>query len=126
MVISTSRVVALLGLLLPSVVSFAVPAQPLTPRALEAPWKANGLFSGHKRQSGDNSSCNHGPKSRGCWNGDFSIDTDMDVHWPDTGKTVKYHLVISNSTGAPDGFERPMFLINGQSPGPVSVVEYLI
>ena len=47
----------------------------------------------------------------------------MDLEWPDTGKTVKYHLTITNSTGAPDGFERPMFLINGQYPGPVSVIQ---
>jgi hypothetical protein len=45
----------------------------------------------------------------------------MDEHWPNTGKVVKYHLTISNATGAPDGFERPVLLINGQTPGPVSV-----
>ena len=53
-------------------------------------------------------------------NGDFDIDTDMDLHWPNTRKTVKYHLTITNGTGAPDGFERPILLINGQTPGPVS------
>lgn len=31
----------------------------------------------------------HGPQDRGCWDGVYSIDTDMDIEWPDTGKTVK-------------------------------------
>lgn len=33
--------------------------------------------------------CVHGPNTRHCWHGDFSIDTDMDLSWPDTGNTVK-------------------------------------
>lgn len=120
MVFSISRVATAVGLLLPIVSSFAVPAERLTPRVPEVPWKETGLFSGHNRRDDYETSCNHGPQSRGCWDGEFSIDTDMDVSWPTTGKTVKYHLTISNTTGAPDGFERPMLLINGQSPGPVS------
>jgi hypothetical protein len=36
--------------------------------------------------------CVHGPYSRHCWDGDFSIDTDMDLSWPDTGKIVKARL----------------------------------
>jgi len=113
-----------LTLLLPSVASFAVPATELTPRTLEVPWKKSGLYSGRKRRrmrrDDYNTGCNHGPESRGCWTGDFDIDTDMDEEWPNTGKTVKYELTITNVTGAPDGFERQMFHINGQFPGPVS------
>jgi hypothetical protein len=119
MVFSTTRVATVLGLLLPSVTSFAVPAERFAPRVPEVPWKENGLWSGHKRRDSYNTSCNHGPQSRGCWSGGYSIDTDMDLQWPTTGKTVKYHLTISNATGAPDGFQRQMFLINGQYPGPV-------
>ena len=122
MVSSISRVVTALGLLLPTVTSFVVPHKSLAPRTPEVPWKNTGLFSGHSKRQGYETACNHGPESRGCWIDDFNIDTDMDVEWPDTGKTVKYHLTITNTTGAPDGFERPMFLINGQYPGPVSVV----
>jgi hypothetical protein len=122
MVSSVSRVVAALGLLLPTVTSFAVSHQNLEHRTPEVPWKKTGLFSGRSKRQGYETSCNHGPQSRGCWIGDFNIDTDMDVSWPDTGKTVKYDLTITNTTGAPDGFERPMFLINGQYPGPVSTV----
>lgn len=112
----------MLALLLPSVVSIAVPATDFAPRKLEVPWKKTGLYSGHKRRrDGYATACNHGPESRGCWTGDLDIDTDMDIEWPNTGKTVKYDLTITNVTGAPDGFEREMFHINGQFPGPVSL-----
>lgn len=120
MVFSISRVATTLGLLLPTVASFAVSYEDLRPRTPEVPWKKTGLFTGHSKRQGYETACNFGPESRGCWYGDFNIDTDMDVSWPNTGKTVKYHLTITNTTGAPDGFERPMLLINGQYPGPVS------
>ena len=131
MVFSTTRVATVLGLLLPSVTSFVVPAELFPHRVPEVPWKNNGLWGGHKSRdgydTGYNTGCNHGPQSRGCWSEGFSIDTDMDLQWPDTGKTVKYHLTISNATGAPDGFERPMFLINGQFPGPVcNTIEHTV
>ncbi|KAI8932752.1 hypothetical protein NX059_010242 [Plenodomus lindquistii] len=116
---------AILALLLASRLSFssaiAVPAQPIRPRV---PWEKTGIFGGHKRQNGYETSCNYGPESRGCWTNGFSIDTDMDINWPNTGKTVKYHLEITNSTGSPDGFERPMMLINGQYPGPTIVADW--
>ncbi|KAI4632662.1 hypothetical protein J4E80_000019 [Alternaria sp. BMP 0032] len=125
MVVSIFRLATALGLFLPSVTSFAVPSvEHLTPRLPEVPWKKNGLWSGRERRDGYKTNCNHGPQSRGCWNGDFSIDTDMDLHWPNTGKTVKYHLTISNATGAPDGFERPILLINGQTPGPTILADW--
>ncbi|KAG9376047.1 Laccase [Pyrenophora tritici-repentis] len=121
MVLSTLRVGTLLALLLPSAVSFVVPSTEVRPRNLEVPWKKTGLYSGHRRRrDGSIASCNYGPQTRGCW-GDFDIDTNMDEEWPDTGKTVKYELTITNVTGAPDGFERQMFHINGQFPGPVCV-----
>ncbi|KAF1837419.1 laccase [Decorospora gaudefroyi] len=126
MLVPSTWVATLLGLSLFTVTSLAVPAERLTPRVPEVPWKKDGLWSGHKKRDGynTNSSCNHGPQSRGCWNGDYNIDTDMDFVWPNTGKTVKYHLTISNATGAPDGFERPVFLINGQMPGPTLVADW--
>lgn len=95
--LSTTRVATLLGLLLPSVAAFAVPAQTLTPRV---PWEEHGLFEGHQKrgQDGYDTGCNHGPSSRGCWTGDFNIDTDMDLHWPDTGKTVKVSIVEFQSS----------------------------
>ncbi|KAK1907109.1 hypothetical protein P3342_006297 [Pyrenophora teres f. teres] len=124
MVPSASRVITLLGLLLPSVVSFVVPATEVGARKLEVPWKKTGLYSGYrKRKDGHFAGCNHGPQTRGCW-GDFDIDTDMDEEWPDTGKTVKYELIITNVTGAPDGFERQMFHINGQFPGPTIIADW--
>jgi hypothetical protein len=123
MAVSIFRAATAIGLFLPSVVSFALPSvEQLTPRVPEVSWKKSGLWSGYERRDGYKTNCNHGPQSRGCWDGDFSIDTDMDAHWPNTGKTVKYHMTISNSTQAPDGFERPVLLINGQTPGPVSTL----
>lgn len=118
---SITRATALLVWLLPSVIAFTLPAEPLRPRV---PWAKTGIYDGYKRRNGYPTSCSHGTSSRGCWHGDFDIDTDMDIHWPTTGKTVKYHLDITNSTGAPDGFERPMMLINGQFPGPTIVADW--
>ncbi|KAI5366534.1 putative multicopper oxidase, type 1, carbohydrate binding module family 20, cupredoxin [Septoria linicola] len=62
--------------------------------------------------------CTNGPDSRGCWNGGFDIDTDFDQDWPVTGRTVSYDFTITNTTLAPDGFERLVYAINGQYPGP--------
>ncbi|KAK5108026.1 hypothetical protein LTR62_008861 [Meristemomyces frigidus] len=64
------------------------------------------------------STCTNGPDSRNCWSGGFSIDTDFDTNWPNTGRTVSYNFDITNVTLAPDGFTRPVMAINGQYPGP--------
>lgn len=32
--------------------------------------------------------CTHGPLSRNCWSGGYSISTDVDDNWPNTGRTV--------------------------------------
>ncbi|KAH6682996.1 laccase [Halenospora varia] len=64
------------------------------------------------------SACSNTPFTRQCWGGGFSIATDYDTSWPVTGKTVSYNLEITNTTMAPDGFERIVFAINGQYPGP--------
>ena len=50
--------------------------------------------------------CTNGPFTRQCWGNGFSIATDYDTKWPVTGKTVSYHLEITNTTLAPDGFSR--------------------
>ncbi|KAF4631995.1 hypothetical protein G7Y89_g6136 [Cudoniella acicularis] len=64
------------------------------------------------------SQCTNGPFTRQCWGGGFSIATDYDTAWPVTGNTVSYHLEITNTTMAPDGYERLVMAINGQYPGP--------
>jgi hypothetical protein len=125
MVFSIPRAITAFGLLLPTVTSVALTYEERTPKTPPVPWKDTGLFSGRVSRSGYPTACNNGPQSRDCWYDDFNIDTDMDLEWPDTGKTVKYHLTITNTTGAPDGFERPMLLINGQYPGPVSVLQII-
>ncbi|KAF2123461.1 multicopper oxidase [Dothidotthia symphoricarpi CBS 119687] len=66
----------------------------------------------------------HGPTSRDCWDGTHNIDTDMDITWPNTGKTVRYHLDVSNITMSPDGFAKPMLVFNGQYPGPPIVADW--
>jgi hypothetical protein len=97
MVFSVTKAVALAAFLCPFASSLNVPStEILRPRV---PWKDTGLWSHSpdKRQDGyPTSGCNHGPSSRGCWQGDFDIDTDMDESWPNTGKIVKVsHLMIT-------------------------------
>ncbi|KAF2873996.1 multicopper oxidase-domain-containing protein [Massariosphaeria phaeospora] len=90
------------------------------------PWKRTGL-SGHVSRSDykyPTDGCVHGPKSRSCWGDGFDISTDMDLKWPNTGKTVKYDFEITNVTLAPDGFEKPMMVVNGQYPGPTIVADW--
>lgn len=62
--------------------------------------------------------CTNGPTSRNCWSDGFDIDTDFDTDWPNTGRTVTYDFTITNTTIAPDGYQRQGFAINGQFPGP--------
>jgi hypothetical protein len=62
--------------------------------------------------------CTNGPTTRDCWDETFSLDTDFDSNFPTTGRTVAYDWTITNTTMAPDGFERAVFAINGQYPGP--------
>jgi hypothetical protein len=96
MVLSVTKAVALAALLCPLASSLNVPStEILRPRV---PWKDTGLWSHtpKKRQDGYPTSggCNHGASSRGCWQGDFDIDTDMDESWPNTGKVVKVNRSI--------------------------------
>ncbi|KAH8727984.1 multicopper oxidase-domain-containing protein [Phaeosphaeriaceae sp. PMI808] len=114
MLVSLTKVAALTALLCPLVT-------PLTPRV---PWKDLGLTEHQKREYPTGASCIHGPSTRKCWKGDFSIETDWDERWPETGKTVKYHLEITNETMSPDGFARPVMVVNGQIPGPTLVADW--
>lgn len=93
MLLSIAKAAALTALLCPIVRSLSLPSpEILRPRV---PWKDTGLWEHQKRDGYPTGGCNHGPSSRGCWKGDFDIDTDMDEHWPDTGKVVKVgHLHI--------------------------------
>jgi FtsP/CotA-like multicopper oxidase with cupredoxin domain len=71
------------------------------------------------------SACTNGPLSRSCWSNGFSIATDFDTKWPDTGKTVHYDFTITNTTCNPDGNgARVCMLINNQFPGPVIVANW--
>lgn len=76
-------------------------------------------YHGGKNGGWAQNNCENGPQSRSCWTGDFTVETDSEERWPNTGKTVHYDLNISNMTLAPDGTLRSMLVINGQYPGPV-------
>jgi len=121
MFFSVLKVTAIVALLSPLASSISLPAQPLRPRV---PWEKTGLRKGPVKRDYPTNGCNFGPSSRGCWQGGLNIDTDMDEHWPNTGKVVKYHLEITNETLAPDGFARPVFAINGKFPGPTLVADW--
>lgn len=59
--------------------------------------------------------CKNGPLTRACWQSGFSIATDFDNKLPPAGRTVTYHLEITNTTHlAPDGFQRLVMAVNGQ------------
>jgi hypothetical protein len=68
--------------------------------------------------------CHNGPFTRACWKDGFSISTNYDSTWPVTGRTVSYHLEITNATIAPDGLSRMGALINGQYPGPTIIANW--
>ena len=63
--------------------------------------------------------CANTALTRQCWSNGYSIATNYDKSWPTTGKVVSYNLEITNTTVAPDGTPREVFVINGQFPGPV-------
>jgi hypothetical protein len=102
MLISIAKAAALAALLCPLATPLNVPStELLRPRV---PWKDTGLWDHkyfQKRQDGYPTSggCNHGPAARGCWHGEFDIDTDMDESWPNTGKIVKVsHFIVAVSS----------------------------
>ncbi|TID17143.1 laccase-like multicopper oxidase [Venturia nashicola] len=70
------------------------------------------------------STCTHGPTTRSCWANGFSVATNSDAKFPDTGKTVTYNLEITSQTLSPDGVPRLMQVFNGQYPGPEIVADW--
>lgn len=65
-----------------------------------------------------NPNCFNGPTTRQCWGGGYSINTNIETTWPNTGRIVSYTLEVQNLTLAPDGHPRVVYGINGQFPGP--------
>ncbi|KAF1808399.1 laccase [Eremomyces bilateralis CBS 781.70] len=71
------------------------------------------------------SPCKNGPLTRSCWSNGFSIATDFDEKWPNTGKTVYYTLELRNTTCNPDGNgNRTCLLFNDQLPGPTIIADW--
>jgi hypothetical protein len=58
-----------------------------------------------------------------CW-GDYSLSTNWYDESPDTGVTREYWFEITNTTGAPDGYERILISINGSVPGPTIYADW--
>lgn len=70
-------------------------------------------------------SCTNGPNTRSCWSNGFNADTDMYTSWPDTGRTVRYDLSVTNTTCNPDGaHERTCLLINNKMPGETIIANW--
>ncbi|KAH9822876.1 multicopper type 1 protein [Teratosphaeria destructans] len=70
------------------------------------------------------STCTNSAANRQCWSGGYNIDSDTDITFPSTGVTRYYDWTITNGTAAPDGFERPVFLVNSQYPGPTLFADW--
>ncbi|KAM0715961.1 hypothetical protein Q7P37_008475 [Cladosporium fusiforme] len=70
------------------------------------------------RQRVSDSACKNGPFTRACWQAGYSIATDFDNKTPPDGRERVYDLEITNTTMAPDGYERLVMAVNGQYPGP--------
>ncbi|KAF2120016.1 laccase [Lophiotrema nucula] len=104
---------SLAALLCTNVLAASIPSEYSTP---EVAWKRDGLLGLHRKDYGG---CKNTPTSRNCWTDDFTIETDMDEKWPETGNTVTYNFEITNTTLSPDGVAKEMMVVNGQYPGPV-------
>lgn len=71
------------------------------------------------------SACKHTALTRQCWSNGFSIATDFDTKWPDTGVIRKYNFQITNTTCNPDGNgARYCLLVNNQMPGPTIFADW--
>ncbi|KAF2660090.1 multicopper oxidase [Lophiostoma macrostomum CBS 122681] len=119
---SIAKAAGLVALLSTPSLAVALPAEVIA-RTPDVPWKRTGVSDVHRRQ-GYPTGCTNGPTSRDCWDGDFTVSTDQDISWPDTGKTVSYNLEIAPGKYSPDGVEKDMILINGQYPGPTIVADW--
>ncbi|ERF75742.1 hypothetical protein EPUS_01572 [Endocarpon pusillum Z07020] len=53
------------------------------------------------------------------WGKATAFDTNYYTSSPDTGVTRKYDWIVSRATFAPDGFRKPMIVVNGAFPGPL-------
>lgn len=93
MLVSIARVAIVVASIAPFIASFAVPADPIRPTVA---WAKDGIQSIAQKRDYP-TSCTHGPKSRNCWSGGLSVDTDMDEHWPNTGVVRKVSRSISKN-----------------------------
>ena len=108
---SSSTATILSGSVAPASSSSAAPTTPSAASAVSPSASAS--------RAAD-STCTNSPLTRSCWYSGFSIATDFDAKWPNTGKTVSYNLELTNTTCNPDGNgDRICLLFNNQYPGPL-------
>lgn len=64
--------------------------------------------------------CTNLPLTRSCWSTGYTVDTDFDQSWPNTGTVRTYAWTITNGTCNPDGHSsRTCLMVNNQFPGPL-------
>lgn len=71
-----------------------------------------------------NSGCTNTATSRSCWSNGFDINTDWYQDTPKTGNVREYWLEVTNSTAAPDGFQKQVLLFNNTYPGPTITADW--
>ncbi|KAK2037867.1 multicopper oxidase [Colletotrichum somersetense] len=59
-----------------------------------------------------------------CWDGTHDLSTNWYEEAPHTGVVREYWFEVTNTTMAPDGFERMVLSINGSVPGPTIVADW--
>jgi hypothetical protein len=78
--------VILTSFLIPSISAFSIPAvKRIT---------ATNAYS----NNGSTSGCVNSASSRNCWDENYSIDTDSEVKWPNTGVIVPVRFMLSVSS----------------------------
>ncbi|PQE28649.1 hypothetical protein CJF30_00010933 [Rutstroemia sp. NJR-2017a BBW] len=78
--------VILISFLLPSILAFSIPAAKRT--------TASNASSNNNSTSG----CVNSASSRNCWDEKYSIDTDSEIKWPNTGVIVPVRFMLSVSS----------------------------
>lgn len=58
------------------------------------------------------------------WDDNFSLSTNWYMEAPDTGVIREYWWDVTNTTAAPDGFERMVLAVNGTVPGPPIIADW--
>ena len=95
------------------------------PGSVAPPASGSGAVASATPSRATDGNCRHTALTRQCWGNGFSIATDFDTKWPETGVTRRYNWQITNTTCNPDGgAERYCLLVNNQLPGPTIFADW--